>query len=682
MTTDAVSAPGRPLDEKAFIKPGFRHDINGLRAIAVSFVTLYHFHTGAVNGGYLGVDIFFVISGFLMTKIILGELELGRFFLSDFYAARVKRIIPPLLIMCLAVCMLAALVIDPLSGEGIGRSGLASLTFWSNMLYASQGGYFAAAQESNWLIHTWSLSVEWQFYIIYPLILMLLHRLISSRNTIIAIIGLGAVVSLALALAMSMFNETTAIWGFYLLPSRAWEMCGGGLCAYMAGGRSWPLHLRRALHVVGLAVAVGGCFLINSHFPCQPAWIALTVLGTMAVIRSDIVAPRWATPAAVRLLGRWSYSIYLWHWPVIAGLSYWGVPFSLPVVLAGIAGSVVLGALSYTLVERRLTEWLFRRRGPMLWGRLAAGFAVVVAFTAATTATHAFEAARTADYPNPVRDAMADDRAAMGDWRWPQVCSSRAKTKDKLHLCFMGDPKARDTLVIGDSHMEQIAARYAHGYAAGQGVTFVTQGGCMPVPGVGRRDAASTCAQWVTSAYRFAEHAGYRRVVIGSIWFGYFEPEPGEPIGILCFKAGGSCTTSFDQARYHALIEGAFDRLGVELVKLRRTGAEVSIIEPFPAFREADPGYLYRSEFFHRGLDPRPADRLGLEARTRFVRGLVERAASAAGASVIDPVEALCPGGRCPVVAGGRAMFKDGAHYRASSVLDARFAFLDHVIVP
>ncbi len=671
-----IGAPAR--------RSGFRDDINGLRAIAVCAVVLYHFRTGLVNGGYLGVDIFYVISGFLMTKIILGRLEAGRFRLLDFYVARVRRIVPALVVLCLAVCAVAALLIDPLSGETIGKDAAGSLGFVSNMLYATQGGYFARAQESNWLIHTWSLSVEWQFYLIYPVLLSAAFGLRRRPTTILVMILVGMAVSLALALAMSVFNGTTVAWGFYLFPSRAWEMCGGGLCAYVSGRHPLPSRLRAVAHVCGLVVAIVSCLAINSHFSVQPGWILIPVLGAMAVIASDITAPAWAANPVTAALGRWSYSIYLWHWPIVAGLTYWRVGFTAPVIAGGIAASVALGAVSYGLIERRLTDWLFQPRGPVLWGPVFAAFAAAVIFAAAVGVTHDFETLRDAGAPAAVKAVMADDRAAGGDWRWPAACAKFVKFGGAgLHLCYVGDPKARDTLVIGDSHMQQLLPRYAHAYPPGQGVSFFTASGCIPLPGVGARQSASICAKWVKAAYKLAEQGGYRHVVIGSMWTGYFIPEPGEPVGPLCFAEGGrGCVTSFDPARYHVMIDRAFDRFSAELSTLRREGLDVTVVEPFPQGPEADPLGLYQKAFFDHDLSAPPIDQARFLDRTAFARQQIVRAAQAAGVRLVDPVASLCPAGYCPVTAQGRALYKDDTHFRASAVTSPRFAFLDRWITP
>jgi hypothetical protein len=230
--------------------------------------------------------------------------------------------------------------------------------------------------------------------------------------------------------------------------------------------------------------------------------------------------------------------------------------------------------------------------------------------------------------------------------------------------------------------MEQLIPRYAHAYAPGKGVTFVAVGGCFPVPGVGRRQGASPCERWINEAYRFAQTAGYRHVIVGSMWTGYFDPEPGESIGILCFDEGRGCVTSSAPAPYRALIDHAFDRFGAELATLRRAGMDVAVIEPFPQGPEADPRTLYKNAFFHHVAEASAIDRRTFLDRTAFPRGEIERAARTAGVRLIDPSAALCPKDVCPVKQGSKARYIDDSHFRASVVVGPDFAFLDKWVLP
>lgn len=205
----------------------FRKDINGLRAYAVMAVLLYHFDVAGITGGYAGVDVFFVISGFLMTAIILPKVEAGRFSLPGFYLARVRRILPAVAVLCVAVLAFGWFWLVPYLYESLGKNAGASLLFISNFTYNRAGGYFAAPAHDNWLLHTWSLSVEWQFYLLYPLLLMLLARLPrSSRGLVGAALLFILLASWAFAVYLTNAKPTSA---FFMLPARAWELLAGSL---------------------------------------------------------------------------------------------------------------------------------------------------------------------------------------------------------------------------------------------------------------------------------------------------------------------------------------------------------------------------------------------------------------------------------------------------------------------
>ena len=203
----------------------FRSDINGLRAIAVIAVVLFHFNSSWLSGGFAGVDVFFVISGFLMTGIIFRGLEQECFSISKFYAARAKRIVPALSVLVIVCLVIGYAVLSPVEYLELNKHAVGSISFISNFIYWTEAGYFDSASGSKWLLHTWSLSVEWQFYILYPIVLVCLKRFMTL-NQIKMFILTGAF----LGFLLSVYSTTR--WpslSYYLLPTRAWEMMFGGL---------------------------------------------------------------------------------------------------------------------------------------------------------------------------------------------------------------------------------------------------------------------------------------------------------------------------------------------------------------------------------------------------------------------------------------------------------------------
>lgn len=319
----------------------FRPDINGLRAIAVLGVLLFHFDHDWLPGGFAGVDVFFVISGYLMTAIILNGIHRNKFNLFRFYLSRANRIIPPLAVLCLAVGVWGYCFLPVYDFRVVGRDIVGSLTFTSSIIFGLKQDYFEGS--SNFLLHTWSLSTEWQFYIIYPVLLLLAHRYIGNRHLKTALL-IGFVISFAISIYGTAKFPSAA---YYVLPTRAWEMLAGGL-AYI-----FPVTLSRlkckALELLGLLLIVVSYAAINEDTPWPGHMAFLPVLGAYLVILANSGSSIFTNNKLFQLIGKWSYSIYLWHWPIAVGLTYYYVDERM--VYAGFLLSILLGYLSYQFIE-------------------------------------------------------------------------------------------------------------------------------------------------------------------------------------------------------------------------------------------------------------------------------------------------------------------------------------------
>jgi peptidoglycan/LPS O-acetylase OafA/YrhL len=206
----------------------FREDINGLRAIAVIAVVLFHFNPSWMPGGFAGVDVFFVISGFLMTGIIFKGIEQENFSILKFYVARANRIIPALAVLCLILLVFGWFYLTPIDYKALGKHAGSSIRFLSNITYWRESGYFDSASHEKWLLHTWSLSAEWQFYIIYPLIIVIMRKFMSVK-VMRATFLLGTTLGFIFCIFVTYKWPNAA---YYLLPTRAWEMMIGGI-AYL-----------------------------------------------------------------------------------------------------------------------------------------------------------------------------------------------------------------------------------------------------------------------------------------------------------------------------------------------------------------------------------------------------------------------------------------------------------------
>lgn len=289
----------------------FRKDINGLRAIAVLGVIIFHIEQSWLPGGFAGVDIFFVISGFLMTAIIFSGIEKNNFSILLFYKARAKRIIPGLAFLCLTLFIFGFFILPPIDFKLLAKHIAASLGFFSNFVYLNEINYFNDLSGELWLLHTWSLSVEWQFYLAYPLIILFLKKILATNNVKNVIYFLCPIFYL-ISIYISKNNPDAS---FYLLPARAWEMLAGGI-AYLYTP-SINNVTKKYLAPLGL-ILIAITYLFISPTDSWPGYLsAIPVIGTICIIIANQENLFISHNRITQTIGNFSYSAYLWHWPII-----------------------------------------------------------------------------------------------------------------------------------------------------------------------------------------------------------------------------------------------------------------------------------------------------------------------------------------------------------------------------
>jgi peptidoglycan/LPS O-acetylase OafA/YrhL len=341
-----------------------RNDIDGLRALAVGSVVLYHCGFGRFfPGGFVGVDVFFVISGYLITGIVQKDIDNGRFSIVEFYNRRIRRIFPALMVVYAAVLAASFLLLMPSEASQSGKNILSSILFVSNIYFYTQTSYFDAASEFNALLHTWSLSVEEQFYIFLPIGLYLLSRL--RRRSLIVVLAAAFGVSLAASAVVVSIDQSA---GFYLVQYRAWELLIGALLALNAVPAATNRLVNEALGIAGLLLVGGSILLLSADKPF-PGLVAVPVCVGSALLlysgQADTLAARLFSLPPVRLVGLASYSFYLWHWPVWVFGSLVHEPKGPVQNLAYIAASFGLALISWRFVEapfRTGPAWRSSRR--------------------------------------------------------------------------------------------------------------------------------------------------------------------------------------------------------------------------------------------------------------------------------------------------------------------------------
>lgn len=334
----------------------FRYDINGLRAYAVILVVLFHFQIFGFSAGFIGVDIFFVISGYLMTKIIIDQIMSKNFSIWKFYLARGVRILPALLLLTAVIALVGWFLLIPEDYKSYAKHAASSITFLSNLMYRLESSdYFSVAAHDKILLHTWSLSVEWQFYIILPILLLIIRKI--NRNIIHLAILVGFIISLILSYKVSQVSQTTA---FYMIPTRAWEMLAGGLVYTYFSKSIFTNSFKNVIEFAGFGLIFISLFIFKKTTLWPSFNAVLPVLGSMLILIANNNNSILTKPKVFQLAGNSSYSIYLWHWPIVFFISYFGVNHNRAIVISGIFLSLFLGWISYKFIETPSRRYLTR----------------------------------------------------------------------------------------------------------------------------------------------------------------------------------------------------------------------------------------------------------------------------------------------------------------------------------
>lgn len=333
----------------------YRADIDGLRALAVLPIVLFHARVPGLPGGYVGVDIFFVISGYLITKIIFSEIQERKFSVIEFYDRRIRRIFPAFFAMMIFVSVVSYFVLVPYDLRMLGKSILGAMFFASNIVFYSEAGYFSSSSDLKPLLHTWSLGVEEQFYVFFPILICLSMKVgrVASKALLWAVFVASFIACLVLTAKLPAF-------AFFMLPTRAWELLAGGLLAVGAIPIVSNAKISNAVAVVGLMLIASAVVFFSARTPFPGVAATLPVLGAGMLIYSGpktfVAQVLGAWP--FRFVGKISYSFYLWHWPVIVFYEYWALH-----EMSGWAsvGAIVV-SLAMAYLSWRFIETPFRQR--------------------------------------------------------------------------------------------------------------------------------------------------------------------------------------------------------------------------------------------------------------------------------------------------------------------------------
>jgi len=582
----------------------YRREIDGLRAVTVVPVILFHAGFSAFSGGYVGVDVFFVVSGYLITSILIAELEAGKFSLLRFYERRARRILPALFTVMAAVIPLGWALMLPNRFKDLLDSVVAVVFFGSNILFWREYGYFAPEVELKPLLHTWSLAVEEQFYLLFPLSLLLVWRF--GRHRALWAIAAVAVISLLISEWAARFAPTA---NFYLAPPRAWELMAGAICAFVLAGRApWSGNVSS---IIGLGLIIGSVFIYDERTPFPSAYALVPVGGTVLIILhagAGTLVARLLSSAGFVGIGLISYSAYLWHQPIFAFTRLSGFRDPNGLVWGGL--SVLAFALAWVtwyFVEqpvRKRVNPLFATRRQVFTASAGAG-AVFVMIGLAGHFSNGFYYRMTPaeravfqylDYP-------------VTDFYRKGTCLLTADQnyRDFEESCWL----SAQSLLIGDSH----AAAFGLGIRADYKVGELTQTSCPPLLDFVVVNQPS-CRGINDFRFKIIEQTRPRNVYLHAAWLEYW------------YKPG------FQK------------KFAQTLSRLSAVGSRVVIIGGVPRFYPNLPEMILTN---HTDLVPGAVVRVHLAA-LRQVNAELRRVGLRYGAQFWDPIENLCLGDDCLAV--------------------------------
>jgi peptidoglycan/LPS O-acetylase OafA/YrhL len=639
----------------------YRPDIDGLRCIAVLAVVLSHVELAFGAGGFVGVDVFFVISGFLITGILVRDLREGSYSIAGFYERRARRILPALFVMLLATFAVGGQVLGPDQFVDVARAAVATILFASNVwFWRETSGYFGEDVALAPLLHTWSLGVEEQFYIASPLLLAAIWRLAPQR-----VRGIAILLTLAsLAGAIWQVDSGAGQSAFFLLPTRAWELGLGALLALGAPAVPARAGIRSAVAFSGLAAILIPIVAYTDATPFPGLAAVPPVVGSALLIwvngagTNPVKSLLSARPMVA--VGLISYSLYLWHWPVIVYAKVVTGALGPGGAAACIAASLVLGALSWRYVERPFRGrrgWLPTRRG------------VFGASAVAMTATLAVAAVvyRGDGFPGRVAPEV---RAVFATARDVDPRSGRCLGKQETigaEECRIGltSGGSADFLLWGDSH----AAAAIPGVSEAARVEGVSGfaaafSGCPPLLGVYRRDldSGNGCVDFNIAVLDFLKRRDdMPLVMLMGRWAFAAEgvPPPGDsgPSAILA-ETSGRMPTGTPEDNFAIFSAG----LAATIAAIEMTGRRVVVVGDVPEIGWSVPAVLGQSLMHHRPPPPGPSAG-DVWRRSARVKATFDHYEAAGRIDYLPTISAFCPGARCDVVdAEGRPRYRDGHH--------------------
>ncbi len=612
----------------------FRYDINFLRSLAIIGVLLFHFEPELLTGGFAGVDVFFVISGFLMTQIVVRSIDNNNFGLVEFYLRRFVRIVPALLFLCFTLFALGYFCLNNLDYASLSKNIFGSLLFISNIFYWKDSGYFSPDSNDNFLLHTWSLSAEWQFYIIYPIFICILYRLFSKQN-VSKILALSTIIAFVFSVVASHLWPNPA---YFLLPTRAWEMLIGGVAYF------YPLKNKKSnlTGYLGIVLIIISYFYLSKN-SIWPGYLALIpVMGSYLLIISSLNECYIFKSKFIQNIGLQSYSIYLWHWPVVV----FGAIFEIENwIFIGIILTIVISYISYRYIESfNWSKYLSSNFSNKV--KFAIFYLLIIAFSLSSYLKGGFESR----FPPEVIQASSErlnTNPLMNDCLLDKTgCYFRNGS-----LISSEDVSSVDYILVGDSHSFALLTSFIDSINSDETMLYFGSAACLFIPGLDApnsnfKSCDSRIEKFYADVVNFYPSAKLIYIHRNNIYFKGYQINEHEP------KYRAIRTVSDDQNLSPVDYSANF------LCSLSET-RDVFLLKSIPEQTFDVPLKISRNLFYNKDIPSLPLE--SYLSRNRYLSEFYS-SIQRCGITVLDPSEYLCNDSYCNSNLSGRPIYSDDDH--------------------
>jgi peptidoglycan/LPS O-acetylase OafA/YrhL len=647
----------------------YRPDIDGLRALAVLSVIFYHFGISMFSGGYVGVDIFFVISGYLITTIIVSDIDAGNFTITKFYERRFRRILPALLVVVIASLIAGYFLLSPTSLVDLGKSAVATALFSSNILFFFESGYFDSPAELKPFLHTWSLAVEEQYYIFFPIILALIANLDEKRY--FRWLFFMLCVSIIICITYTSKNSSFA---FYWIPARAWELFIGSLLAIKIIPNTHKPFLCELYSLLGIAL-IGYSIYFYSEDTLFPGWAALLpTIGAALIIYSGTsirpVISRFFSRPPIVFVGFISYSLYLWHWPVLVYTKIFFIKeLTFSVMIGAISATFILSVLSWKYIETPFRKKIiFNEKNTLFSASAIASISII--FIGLVLVFNE-------GYPKRL-GVSSDSYAKDPEWHHWHTCEDVVERFSYDHeLCNLGSTHEQVKFILwGDSHARALASG-VNSSASHMGLRgeIATRSACPPLLGVERsgRDSCNDFNQRVLK--HIATEPTLEIVILAARWTlssqgTRYKNEAGSSVQLVDLESDGTGELS----NFEVFKKG----LTRTIEELQKLDKKVLIVTPVPEVGYDVPSANVVTNLTGQDINTVIAPtlkeyRARSEQATAFFRQLKQQRSI----GLVTPDNYLCNTSYCQVYFENTPLYRDDNHLSTFGSEYVSQAFID-----